>query len=443
MTKSTTAVLLVLAFSASALGLAAVSEGDINFAIDTAVFSIGVEDTLLLEVYQEVDIAQFSQDPDGMSLFTTEIILVSAQGDTLAADIWNTPVTWSESGSAVNCTLFPVFEGDWFLSARIIDVSNGLQGEAFKEFSVETPVHLSDVEMARTIMPAVEGSVNSLLKGNIIVFPAASTRFTVPGESMLYTYQEIYSLGGTEILRYSRLLNPEGTPIFARPPDVISIPQGMETVALLDSFDLSVVTEPGLYSLSITFTQSGDTIGTVLKPMIVEVFLPEVETAQILEEYTTRNTSGFRLLLNQEEAELFSRLDEEGQVFYYDSYWNARPGEHNGYLEKNRVVASRFSALGKEGWETDRGRVYLIYGEPDEIEADPFSTGQAPYEIWSYYSNEQEGFVFADLMGNGDYLQIFSTVEGEISYPNWQGMLQNVNRTGGGAGSIVDDDFAQ
>ena len=438
MTRSTTAVLLVLTFSAAALGLATVSDGNVDFAIDTAVFDIGAGDTLLLEVYQEVDVAQFSFDSDGMCLFTTEIVLSSAQGDTLAGDIWNTALEWRESGSAVNCGLLPVLEGDWTLTVSMTDVNNGRQGLAVRELTVEHPLHLSDVEMARTVMPAVEGSINTLLKGNIIVFPAASTRFVIPGESMIYTYQEIYSLGGTDILRYSKLLDSEGVPVYARPAQPISIPDGMETVALLDSLDLSVIGEPGLYSLSITYTQDEDTIGTVTKPMVVEVFLPVAESGQMAESFSTRCLTEFPILLNQEEAELFNRMDQNGKALFYDNYWNARPGTHAGYLERTEVVASRFSALGKEGWETDMGRVYLIYGEPDEVETEAFSTTQAPWEIWSYFDAEQESFVFGDLMGSGDYLQIHSTVEGEVSYPNWQSMLQNVNR---GGTVEVDEEF--
>ncbi len=443
MTGTTTVLLLILAFSAAASGLATVSEGNLQFAIDTAVFNIGAGDTLLLEVYQEVDVAQFSVDSDGMCLFTTEITLSSSAGDTLAWDIWNTPLEWRESGSVVNCGLLPVLEGDWTVTVRMTDVANGIQGIATRQLSVEYPEHFSDVELARTIMPATEGSVNTLLKGNMIVFPAASTRFSIPGESMIYTYQELYSLGGADILRYSKLLDSESVPVFARPPDAISIPSGMETIALIDSLDLTVVREPGLYSLSITYTMNGDTIGTVTKPMVVEVFIPVASTPAV-NDFTTRELEGFSILLAQEEGVLYHRLDEDARVLYYDNYWNARPGEHGGYLDRYRVVGRRYPSLGKEGWETDMGRVYLIFGEPDEVEADPFSTTQAPYEIWYFYDAEQESFVFADLMGNGDFIQIFSSVEGEISYPNWQSMLQNVNsggRTTINPVDLLDEEF--
>lgn len=438
MNRSVIVILLVTAFTVMASGLAAISNGNINFAIDTAVFNIGAGDTLLLEVYQEVNIAQFSMDSDSNSLFTTEIILCSVEGDTMVVDIWNTPVAWSQSGRAVNCELLPVIEGDWVLTVIMTDVFNGIQGTAVKQFSVEYLEHFSDVEIARTIMPAVQGSVNSMLKGNIIVFPAASTKFLIPGENMMYTYQELYSLGGTEILRYSKLLDSNGLPIYARSPMVISIPDGMETVALVDSLDLSVVREPGLYNLSVTYTQNGDTLSSVLKPIVVEIYVPSTESFQMPDVFSNRALIEFPLLLNQEEIQLFSRLDEQGQARFYDEFWQAHPGEHDSFLARTRIVASRFSTHGKQGWETDLGRVFLIFGEPDEVDAKPFSTTQAPYEIWLYYSNVQENFVFADLLGNGDYLQVYSTVEGEVSYSNWQGMIMNVN-SGRGAGTLEEE----
>ncbi len=433
MTRSSTAPLLILVFSAAGMGLATVSDGNIDFAIDTAVFNIGAGDTLLLEVYQEADIAQFSQDSDGMCLYTTEVSLVSSQGDTMAVDIWNTPLSWSEGGRAVNCKLLPVLEGDWILTVSMTDVANGMQGIAARDLAVGQTGHFSEIELARTIMPAVEGSVNSLLKGSMIVFPAASTRFVVPGESMLYTYQELYSLGGADVLRYSRLLNPDGVPIFARPADAISIPEGMETVALTDSIDLSVIPEPGLYSISVTYTQSGDTLGSITKPLVVELFSPVAESNELAGSTSSRNLAEFPLLLSRNEVEMFNRLDSDGRELFYDNYWSDRAEEHRGFQERSRFVASRFSALGKEGWETDRGRVYLIYGEPDEVESNPFSTTQAPFELWLYYSSDQKKFVFADLMGNGNYFQVFSTVGGEISYQNWQDMVMNVS-SGGNTG---------
>jgi GWxTD domain-containing protein len=57
------------------------------------------------------------------------------------------------------------------------------------------------------------------------------------------------------------------------------------------------------------------------------------------------------------------------------------------------------------GWRTDRGRIYIVYGQPDEIEYHPFEEGSVPYQVWYYYSIGKR-FIFADLSMTGDYTQI-------------------------------------
>lgn len=57
------------------------------------------------------------------------------------------------------------------------------------------------------------------------------------------------------------------------------------------------------------------------------------------------------------------------------------------------------------GWRTDRGRIYIVYGQPDEIEYHPFEEESVPYQIWYYYSMGKR-FIFADLSMTGDYTQI-------------------------------------
>lgn len=56
----------------------------------------------------------------------------------------------------------------------------------------------------------------------------------------------------------------------------------------------------------------------------------------------------------------------------------------------------------RPGWETDRGRIFIMYGEPSDIERHPFESGSRPYEIW-YYHNLNRRFVFVDYTGFGDY----------------------------------------
>ncbi|MEK9136517.1 MAG: GWxTD domain-containing protein, partial [Bacteroidota bacterium] len=55
-----------------------------------------------------------------------------------------------------------------------------------------------------------------------------------------------------------------------------------------------------------------------------------------------------------------------------------------------------------EGWRTDMGMVYIIFGAPNNVDRHPFDVDAKPYEIWSYYELNHS-FVFVDQTGFGDY----------------------------------------
>jgi len=91
------------------------------------------------------------------------------------------------------------------------------------------------------------------------------------------------------------------------------------------------------------------------------------------------------------------------------------------YFQRVAVANARFSIGNKQGWKTDQGRVYLLYGEPDEIDRYPSSLGERPYEIW-YYNKIEGGieFVFVDLTGFGEMQLVHSTSRNEIQDYDWR-----------------------
>jgi GWxTD domain-containing protein len=66
--------------------------------------------------------------------------------------------------------------------------------------------------------------------------------------------------------------------------------------------------------------------------------------------------------------------------------------------ESNRLYGQRF----KEGWETDRGRSYLLYGKPDRQEINRTTINTKPYEIW-FYDQLHKKLVFVDKHDDEDY----------------------------------------
>ena len=56
----------------------------------------------------------------------------------------------------------------------------------------------------------------------------------------------------------------------------------------------------------------------------------------------------------------------------------------------------------KKGWETDRGRIYIKFGEPDEISVDNHPVGKYPTQTWFYYTLNKT-FLFYDRSRIEDY----------------------------------------
>jgi hypothetical protein len=95
------------------------------------------------------------------------------------------------------------------------------------------------------------------------------------------------------------------------------------------------------------------------------------------------------------------------------------------YLHRITVANQRYTAMGREGWRSDRGRTLVLYAEPDEIERVPSSDQSKPYEIWHFYAIENGvDFVFVDRSGFGDYILVHSTKRGELRDDSWQRYLQ-------------------
>ncbi|MFI5148556.1 MAG: GWxTD domain-containing protein [Bacteroidia bacterium] len=94
------------------------------------------------------------------------------------------------------------------------------------------------------------------------------------------------------------------------------------------------------------------------------------------------------------------------------------------YSEQVVAVQKSYGTRLRRGYETDRGRVYLKYGEPSTRQITDKEPSSYPYEIWTYYrlsdgqTNRKFVFYNRDLVTN-DYRLIHSDAIGEIYDSNW------------------------
>ncbi len=133
-------------------------------------------------------------------------------------------------------------------------------------------------------------------------------------------------------------------------------------------------------------------------------------------------------IITDEERKAFKTLktDEERDQFI-EQFWLRRDPDPDTneneykeqYYERIQYANEKF-ASGIPGWKTDRGRIYIMFGKPDEIEAHPAggpyerpsyhgggSTSTYPFEIWWYRYIEGIGsdieIEFVDPSGSGEY----------------------------------------
>lgn len=125
---------------------------------------------------------------------------------------------------------------------------------------------------------------------------------------------------------------------------------------------------------------------------------------------------------------------------YFYNFWKSRNATNPeqawlDYYKEVMKVNKEYTSYGQKGFDTDRGRVYLQYGAPDQLTKYYTEPSALPYEIWEYYSlvdksriltnpgNRQSNkrFVFynPDLVTNKFEL-IHSEARGEINNTRWK-----------------------
>lgn len=422
----------------SASGLATVSGGGIDFSIDTALFYQAQPGSPMLELYVSVPIGQLARTAEGLSTFQTDAVLTSSEGDTLEVQQWISEIDWNEERSAVNATVMLVLPGSTEVSVTITDLTNGRRGTAARTVDAPADSRISELEIANAVIPGLEDSQNPLRKGGWVVFPAADGRFDLPGEGTAYIYFEVYGAAGAAMARQSRLTDAGGAYLFARPWDTLEIPEGADAVGFLDSIDLSAARISGLHFIETAVIIDGDTL-LVRKPVMIARSSGETEPLQTMgadESDPARFMSRFSLILSRSEQEVLEGLTgEEAGSQFYRQYWAARPAGSREDFEARCDESDVYATIFREGWQTDRGRVYIMFGRPDEVERAPIQVDILPYETWSYYGQGTDSFVFVDRDGSGNYEQVYSTVPGEVSYSNWRSMLNPVGA------DTTDDEF--
>ena len=116
-----------------------------------------------------------------------------------------------------------------------------------------------------------------------------------------------------------------------------------------------------------------------------------------------------RYVTSREQLNEMKQADREKGHELFQEFWRALDPSPNTprnelmdeYYRRVAYSNQHFKSY-REGWETDFGMVYIVYGPPDEIERHPFDSQSKPYQVWLYYDKGWR-FFFVDVNMFGDF----------------------------------------
>jgi GWxTD domain-containing protein len=139
------------------------------------------------------------------------------------------------------------------------------------------------------------------------------------------------------------------------------------------------------------------------------------------------NTDVAYIITKDEKKAFYALTTDEERENFIENFWRRRDPdpdtEENEYRDQyyERIAyANEHFTSGIPGWKTDRGRIYITWGKPDEIESHPSggaydrpsyegggSTTTYPFETWFYRHLDNVGdgveIEFVDPTGSGEY----------------------------------------
>jgi GWxTD domain-containing protein len=225
------------------------------------------------------------------------------------------------------------------------------------------------------------------------------------GDSIRFYYEVYHRQGGDTLQVVEQVTASNGLKIL----EASSVSAGAGAVAHMGAVPGDSLSS-GRYTLKLML-RSGDGKTTATRAKDFEVRRETFYSSKDLDEAVAILT----YIATGSQVGAFAKASEDERKKIWEEFWRDKdptPGTpRNEYLEEHlrrfRYANEHFGVSITPGWKTDRGRIYILYGEPDEIESYPFEMGKKPSEIWTYYEKGRR-FVFVDETGFGDYVLVGS-----------------------------------
>ena len=420
------------------------SQGTLRFFVDAASFR-GVQGFALQEFYTLLDARQLQFVPESSSFAAQIDISISITDDTgqiAGEEMWTRNLSvpnlreLRETGGVVRDQIgFSLKPGNYRVKCEVEDIYGDRIGK------IETALTVADYETAGLASSSVlfasslerAESDHRFVRNGWEVVPRVTRIFSL-AEPIRF-YHEIYNFSpgsdpGAFDIRY-QLLGEANVPVVESVDHRFK--KGGESAVLIDSIGTAGLA-PGPYVLNV---QALDLDGKSRASRKQMVYL-QSEGGEVEELTEDQRTSlsyyrHIKWLAEESALKTYEALKSlEARDKFLKVFWrrvDPTPGTDVNeklieHIRRMRYSQNNFSGgHQEEGYDTDKGRVYVTYGGPSDRDYRSAVDSIKPYEIWTYEEKGTYEFIFRDRRGIGVYELVHSTYPGELYNPNWQNEL--------------------
>jgi GWxTD domain-containing protein len=349
---------------------------------------------------------------------------------------------------------YPLPAGQYDLRLRLQDIADP---ENARQYIATVDLAYSREQLAQSDIQLLAGMQKTdqpgLLVRNGFLLEPLPYRFYGADADHLYFYHELYhtdqSIGEDFVLTYTieAIRNGESETVVQRhkrqtPGEILPI-YGQLDISQLNSglYQLAIEVRDAkkqLLSRKTTFFQRSNP-GLWQRAEWLASFDPEkVFVGSLSDDSLNYSLRALHPILPSADMEtinwMLKNKDRKLMQAYLYNYWSGQApenpeGEYRSYMHIARAIDHQFQSGFRYGFETDRGYIYLKYGQPTEIDGQENEPSAPPYEIW-FYDNfpatrqNNVRFVFYNpSLAPGDYRLLHSTARGELQRPDWQRVL--------------------
>lgn len=397
-----------------------IEEREHIFFVDYATFREESGEKFRLEVYYKILTKglSFVKDEDKfkasyeIQVFVSNKINKQVTGTSIEEDYFvkSYEETQSPTNFLINQINLSLYSGRYKLRIKLIDHNSGSISELERDVHILSRIgkgiSVSDIEFIRQLSVPSDSNFDStksskFIKKGKMVIPSVSRTYGDVDPTLIF-YFETYD-GPQKPQPYLLKYEIEHLASAFLHQETTTVTLGSEVFSVFDSVALAGF-PAGDYSLVITLLDKDQ-----IKAKIERPFQIEWSFFNLLKSDYAKAIEQLRYIASPEEIKKLKQTPEDQRLSSWLEFWKSKDPTPNTpqnelrdeYYRRLRYVNQNFTLPTKEGWETDMGMVYMVYGHPDEVEKHPFDQEVQAFQKWYYYKNNRV-FLFIDR-GDGEY----------------------------------------